>query len=101
MSVASAGRPKREREHRATPGRGPCGPLTPAARRRSRATPHKPFSEHSARSERIAARSRRLPGQAPDYRLAVIGGGIVGLAAAYELLLRRPGLSLAVVEKEP
>jgi L-2-hydroxyglutarate oxidase LhgO len=71
------------------------------ARRRSRATPHKPFSEHSARSERIVARSRRLPGQAPDYRLAVIGGGIVGLAAAYQLLLRKPGLSLALVEKEP
>jgi hypothetical protein len=39
MSVASAGRPKRERERRKT------------ARRRSRATPHKPFFEHSARSE--------------------------------------------------
>ncbi len=35
-----------------------------------------------------------------NYDLAVIGGGIVGLATAYQLLLRRPGLSLAVVEKE-
>jgi L-2-hydroxyglutarate oxidase LhgO len=35
------------------------------------------------------------------YDLLVIGGGIVGLAAAYELLLRQPGLFLALVEKEP
>ncbi len=34
------------------------------------------------------------------YDLAVIGGGIVGLATAYQLLLRKPGLSLVVVEKE-
>jgi (S)-2-hydroxyglutarate dehydrogenase len=33
--------------------------------------------------------------------LIVIGGGIVGLATAYQLLLRRPSLALAVVEKEP
>lgn len=33
-----------------------------------------------------------------DY--VVAGGGIVGLATARELLLRRPGLRLAVVEKE-
>jgi len=41
MPVASAARPKRERERRKT------------ARRRSRATPHKRSFEHSARSERI------------------------------------------------
>jgi L-2-hydroxyglutarate oxidase len=34
------------------------------------------------------------------YDLVIIGGGIVGLAAAYQLLLRRPALSLALVEKE-
>ena len=34
------------------------------------------------------------------YDLAVIGGGIVGLATAYRLLLRKPGVTLAVVEKE-
>ena len=34
------------------------------------------------------------------YDLAVIGGGIVGLATAYRLLLRKPALSLVVVEKE-
>ena len=31
----------------------------------------------------------------------VVGAGIVGLAAARELLLRRPGLRLAVIDKEP
>jgi L-2-hydroxyglutarate oxidase LhgO len=34
------------------------------------------------------------------YDLAVIGGGIVGLATAYQLLLRKPALSLVVIEKE-
>lgn len=34
------------------------------------------------------------------YDLVVIGGGIVGLATAYRLLQRRPGLRLAVLEKE-
>jgi (S)-2-hydroxyglutarate dehydrogenase len=33
--------------------------------------------------------------------VAVIGGGIVGLATARELLRRRPGTKLAVLEKEP
>ena len=32
--------------------------------------------------------------------LAIIGGGIVGLATAYQLLQRRPGLRLAILEKE-
>ena len=30
----------------------------------------------------------------------IIGGGIVGLATAYRLLLEKPGLSLTLVEKE-
>lgn len=33
--------------------------------------------------------------------VVTIGGGIVGLAASYRLLQRRPGLQLAVLEKEP
>lgn len=33
--------------------------------------------------------------------LIVVGGGIVGLAAARETLIRQPGLRLAVLEKEP
>lgn len=38
-----------------------------------------------------------------DWRrdIAVVGGGIVGLAAARELLRRRPGARLVVLEKEP
>jgi L-2-hydroxyglutarate oxidase LhgO len=35
------------------------------------------------------------------YDVAIVGGGIVGLATAYRLLEVRPGLRLAVVEKEP
>lgn len=34
------------------------------------------------------------------YDVAIVGGGIVGLATAYRLLERRPGLRLVVVEKE-
>ncbi|MFM8830119.1 MAG: FAD-dependent oxidoreductase, partial [Spartobacteria bacterium] len=30
----------------------------------------------------------------------IIGGGIVGLAVARELLLRKPGISVCVLEKE-
>lgn len=41
---------------------------------------------------------------APDrparYEVAVVGGGIVGLALARELLLRRPGASVCVLERE-
>src|SRR5258707_2477269 len=33
--------------------------------------------------------------------IAVVGGGIVGLATARELLARQPGRSLAVLEREP
>ena len=32
--------------------------------------------------------------------MCIVGGGIVGLATAQELLSRYPGLKLAVVEKE-
>ncbi len=37
----------------------------------------------------------------PDYDVAVIGGGILGLSSARELLLRFPHLSVLVIEKEP
>lgn len=41
-------------------------------------------------------------GAAPrgDFDLAVVGAGILGLATARELLARRPGLRLAVLERE-
>jgi L-2-hydroxyglutarate oxidase len=34
------------------------------------------------------------------YQYVIIGGGIVGLATAYQMLKKQPGLKLAVVEKE-
>lgn len=36
----------------------------------------------------------------PSFDLVIVGGGIIGLAAAREILTRRPGTSLAIVEKE-
>jgi len=35
-----------------------------------------------------------------QYDLIVVGGGIVGLATAYQLLIRKPGLRLCLLEKE-
>ena len=35
------------------------------------------------------------------YDIVVVGGGIVGMATAQELILRHRDLSIAVVEKEP
>ena len=40
-------------------------------------------------------------GASGAHDIAVVGAGIVGLAVAGELLRRRPGLRLAVVDKEP
>src|SRR5438045_2457921 len=34
-------------------------------------------------------------------RVAIVGGGIVGLATAYKILLTRPSWTVAVLEKEP
>ena len=35
------------------------------------------------------------------YDIAIIGGGIVGLATAYQLTQKSPKLKIAVIEKEP
>ena len=42
-----------------------------------------------------------LGGEHPVYDVVVVGAGIVGLATARELLVRRPHLALLVVDKEP
>lgn len=34
-------------------------------------------------------------------RVVIVGGGIIGLATAYQLLRARPGLAVTVLEKEP
>ena len=36
----------------------------------------------------------------PDHDVAIVGAGIIGLAVARELLTRRPGLRLAVLDKQ-
>ncbi|MFH1371685.1 MAG: L-2-hydroxyglutarate oxidase [Planctomycetota bacterium] len=36
-----------------------------------------------------------------DFDIVIIGGGIVGLATAYKIVLSRPRMRLAVLEKEP
>jgi L-2-hydroxyglutarate oxidase len=52
---------------------------------------------------RSARVSRPIGLEAPRKRLdiAVIGAGIVGLAAAWKLLRAQPGISVVVLEKEP
>jgi glycine/D-amino acid oxidase-like deaminating enzyme len=35
-----------------------------------------------------------------DYDIGIVGGGIIGLATARELLTRNPGLKIVVFEKE-
>lgn len=41
------------------------------------------------------------PGMARRYDVAIIGGGLIGLATAHRLLEAKPGLRLVVLEKEP
>ncbi|MGH9025946.1 MAG: FAD-dependent oxidoreductase, partial [Acidimicrobiia bacterium] len=38
--------------------------------------------------------------ETPRFDVAVVGGGLIGLATAYRLLEEKPGLRLAVLEKE-
>jgi (S)-2-hydroxyglutarate dehydrogenase len=37
----------------------------------------------------------------PRFDVVIVGGGIVGIAAAREILIRQPGVALAVLDKEP
>src|SRR6478672_12224438 len=67
----------------------------------------------SARSSRICLRAKTLHGLSgmadalehprlimQQFDCVVIGGGIVGLAVAWTLLEKRPGIRIAVLEKE-
>ncbi|KAL9699250.1 hypothetical protein quinque_002691 [Culex quinquefasciatus] len=46
------------------------------------------------------ASGRTLKQRKKQYDIVVVGGGIVGMASAREILLRHPSLKVAVVEKE-
>jgi L-2-hydroxyglutarate oxidase LhgO len=52
---------------------------------------------HMAATERFAPQSTP---QRSRYDIAIVGAGIVGLATARELLLRKPGMRLIVMEKD-
>jgi len=54
----------------------------------------------STTSPRSAA-DRKPPLSEPGFDRVVVGGGILGLAVAREILRRRPGLRLVLLEKEP
>src|SRR4051794_15959536 len=46
-----------------------------------------------------AAYAAPVPGSPPDADVAVVGAGIVGLAVARELLIRRPGSRVVALER--
>jgi L-2-hydroxyglutarate oxidase LhgO len=53
--------------------------------------------------KRLPFKRRPTPSSTIDWTgdVVIVGGGIVGLATARELLIRRPGTRLVIVEKEP
>lgn len=36
-----------------------------------------------------------------NHNVMIIGAGIVGFATAYNILMKKPGINLLVIEKEP
>src|ERR1051325_2860117 len=59
---------------------------------------HPPPRLHQLQSGEMPSRARA---SRTMFDVAVIGAGIVGLAAAREVLLRKPDTSLGILEKEP
>jgi (S)-2-hydroxyglutarate dehydrogenase len=60
---------------------------------------HDTIAGHLAVTTSREVTTQTAPSQ-EQYDLAIIGGGLVGLATARELLWRRPGLRLVVLEKD-
>ena len=78
-----------------------ASPVTvPMSSQRLRRPGHVEQQQHRPRNRH--ARQRRQEPLSPDrdFDRIVVGGGIVGLAVAREILRRRPGLRLALLEKE-
>src|SRR5204863_9219227 len=75
--------------------RGPC-PEPHGARGEAR----RPVRDRAASRIAPAIRSRRASSMTDRFDIAVVGGGIVGLATAYRLTEARPDLRIAILEKE-
>ena len=59
------------------------------------------YASHPFRSaSRVAAGNAAGGNRLRDYDVCVVGGGIVGLATAREIVRRHPELSFCLVEKE-
>jgi L-2-hydroxyglutarate oxidase len=56
---------------------------------------------HDRSLDRNAVGGTYAGGVSARHDVAIIGGGIVGLASAYRLIVSRPGLRIALLEKEP
>src|ERR1700690_597050 len=74
-------------------------PAALPGRRRRRAGPHR---GHRRPGQHLPHRTPLEPGRMAVERVdvLVVGGGIVGLATAYQLLRRKPGLRLALIDRE-
>jgi L-2-hydroxyglutarate oxidase LhgO len=58
------------------------------------------LEQERAMENQTATKPKPLPAMGGDWDIAIVGGGIVGLATAREILRRKPGTRLVVLEKE-